>query len=1170
MHTYTQRSPGKTAPGSSSGATQASAVKALLNRSAKGPALQTKMQLGQPNDRYEKEADQVAQRVTADSPQAVNISALDTAAIQRMPEGTASTYEEDEELLQASADGPVGDISNNIERDITASRGGGEPLQASTRGLLEPRFGTRFTDTRIHDSPSAHRLASGLGARAFTTGKDVFFGPGEYQPHTTAGRQLLAHELTHVVQQRRGSAALQHKRIQRELTGSEPAPEQAAAPLPVAGNKTTGLVDTAASTITWTSIALPAFKNRGHRRARYQALSPLRRGQGERVDRSGENDPAQRDNWLTSLDKSTIRTELESKLKTANAGEMPEGDQHVFEVRTRAGQNRYYSGSLDSLASEFLIPTWGGKNPRAEPRFFHVDHIVELQLANWPHSPEGNALENYELLEGNANTTSGQMVRTAISDKISGFIRATEGAYGDTERDIKSAFTLVFEGAVGRGGPSVGNSDFWIRADIESGAHLRALVAADPTKIGGPGLARIFSRANGGVSREFSWSGDTTAEQEVPSRLRRERYWLKPLVITHKYFRTDPESVVETPDFGYLRVHVSQRDKVFESTEPVDLPLNRFIGARYGGILQDSLRTTIGNLKANFFSPITFNNIEVAGDRGIVAQGNINVSLPFFSESTAIGISLADGTVSVFKEFSTEDIALPAPFSVDECSLRASYSLDNDWSLEGRVNFGIDNVGQGEITASLLPDTGLAATGEFNFESTLFNPATLSVGYRAGAWSFGGEVGFEEGLIPGVSDGTLSVNWAEGVLSGNGDVGFSYPWLSRGTLNLAYGAERGLKVRGGVELTGEVPGLNSATVNILVAKSAEGLWTLGGAIEADLDTSRIPGLTATRFSGALENGIFTASLRSAFERDIASGTVSLGVTNQAIDAQGNPVEGQTTEALVFYGSGSVTLALTPWLDATAGVEFARDGGISLRGGVEVTEDIEILSDEQTPDLELPRSRRPSFDVDIPLASIGVADVALRLGGSLNAYVRTSPFTLQDVRLDVFYNFDNPNDTSVEGNARLHMDAQAGLEGSLLVGLSARVLVIRGGGEIELSVGAMLNGELDAVVQPSWNVRNGFAVTARLDAVVSPTVYLDLGGRIFVELDVLIGSIDLWESERLNIARKELPLDVELGARASARYQEKPDNAFTYETPTWVIPSARDLQRAFIGAVLDEV
>ncbi len=1170
MHTYTQRSPSKTTPGSSGGVTQVSAVKALLNRGTNRQALQPKMQVGQPNDRYEKEADQVAQRVTADTPQAVNISALDTGSIQRMPEGSTSTYEEEEETLQASADGPVGDIGSHIERDITAVRGGGDSLPAASKRFFEPRFGTRFTDTRIHDSPSAHRLASGLGARAFTTGNDVFFGDGEYQPDTAAGQQLLAHELTHVVQQRRTNSALQTKLIQRDPTDSQPPPGQPAEPLAVAGNKNTGLVDTTASTITWSSITIPAFKNRDHRRTRYQALSPLRRGQGETVDRAGENDPAQQDNWLTALDKSTIREALENKLKAANAGEMPEGDQHVFEVRTTAGQNRYYVGTLDSLSTEFLIPTWGGKNPRAQPRFFHVDHIVELQLANWPHSPEGNALENYELLEGNANTTSGRMVREAISDKISGFISATDGAYGDTERDIKSGFTLVFEGAGGSGGPRVGNADFWIRSDIESGAHLRALVAADPTKIGGSGLARIFSRPNGGVSREFSWSGDTTAEQEVPSSLPRERYWLKPLVITHKYFRTEPESVVETPDFGYLRVHVSQRDKVFESTEPVDLSLNRFIGARYGGILQDSLRTTISDLKANFFSPISFNNIDVAGDRGIVAEGNIDVSLPFFSEATTIGIRLADGTVSVFKEFSTEDIAVPAPFSVDECNLRVAYSLDNDWSLEGRVNFGIDNVGQGEITASLLPDIGLAATGEFNFESTLFNPATLSVGYRAGAWSFGGLVGFEEGLIPGITNGTLSVNWAEGLLSGNGEVGFSYPWLSRGTLNLAYGEARGLEVRGGVELTGEVPGLNSATVNILVTKNTEGLWALGGSIEADLDTSRVPGLTETRFSGSLENGIFTATLRSAFDRDIASGTVTVGVTNQAIDAQGNPIEGQTTEALVFYGSGSVTLALTPWLDATAGVEFARDGGISLRGAVEVTEDIEILSDEQTPDLELPRSRRPSFEVDIPLASIGVADVALRLGGSLNAYVRTSPFTLQDVRLDVFYNFDNPNDTSVDGNARLHMDAQAGLEGALQVGLSARVLVIRGGGEIELTVGAMLNGELDAVVQPSWNVRDGFAVTARLDAVVSPTVYIDLGGRIFVELDALIGSIDLWESERLDIARKELALDIELGARASATYREKPDNAFTYETPTWVIPSTSDLQRAFIGAVLDEV
>ena len=1169
MLTYTKGISSDACPGRTA-ASQAKSVRSLMARSPGGHPLQPKMQVGAAGDRYEREADLVAQRVTTDAPKAISISSIEAGNVQRMPEGGKSTCAEEEELLQASADGPVNSIDAAIERNISSSRSSGQRLSPETRAYFEPRFGTTFTETRVHDSPAAHHLASSLGARAFTTGKDVFFGAGEYRPDTTAGRQLLAHELTHVVQQRGHTGGLQPKLIQRNSTDSPAPTGQPEDPAPVAGNKNTGLVDTAAGTITWSSITIPAFKNRGHRRVRYQALSPLKRGQGERVDRTGDNDPAQRDNWFSALDKSAIRDDLEEKLRTANAGEMPEGDQHVFEVRTTATRNRYYVGSLDSLATEFLVPTWGGRNRRAAPRFFHVDHIVELQLANWPHSAQGNELDNYELLEGHANTTSGRMVREAISEKISSFITATDGAYGDNEREIKGNFTLVFEGARGSGGPRVGNRDFWERSDIESGSHLRAVVAADPTKIGGPGLARIFSRPNGGVSREFTWSGDTTTEQEVPSSLRRERYWLKPLVITHKYFRTEPESVTETPDFGYLRVHVSQRDDVFESTEPVELPLNRFIGARYGGILQDSLRTTISNLKANFFSPITFDSIEVAGDRGIVADGNIDVSLPFFNDATTIGIRLADGTVSVFKEFGIEDIAVPAPFSVDECSLRVAYSLDNSWSVDGRVNFGIDNVGQGEITASLLPETGFSATGEFNFESTLFNPATLTVGYSAGNWRFGGQVGFKEGLIPGVTDGTINVNYAEDRLTGSGDVGFSYPWLSRGTLNLAYSEERGLEVRGGIELTGEVPGLNNGTINVVVSKNPEGIWALGGSIEADLDTSRVPGLTETRFSGSLENGIFDATLRSAFERDIASGNVTVGVTNQAIDAEGNPVEGQATDALVFYGSGSVTLSLTPWLDATAGVEFAQDGGISVRGAVEVTEDIEILSDEQTPDMELPRSRRPSFDVDIPLASIGVADVALRLGGSLNAYVRTSPFTLQDVRLEVFYDFDDPNATTVEGNARLHMDAQAGLEGSLQVGLSARVLVIRGGGEIELTVGAMLDGQLDAVVRPSWNIQDGFAVTARIDAVVSPTVYVDLGGRIFVELDALIGSIDVWESERLDIARKELPLDIELGARASATYREKPHNSFTYDTPTWVVPSTRDLQQAFTDAVLSEV
>lgn len=78
----------------------------------------------------------------------------------------------------------------------------GRPMTRAERDYFEPRFGADFSDVRLHTGARAGRLSQGLGARAFTYGRDVAFANAEYAPHSTSGRQLLAHELAHVVQQR--------------------------------------------------------------------------------------------------------------------------------------------------------------------------------------------------------------------------------------------------------------------------------------------------------------------------------------------------------------------------------------------------------------------------------------------------------------------------------------------------------------------------------------------------------------------------------------------------------------------------------------------------------------------------------------------------------------------------------------------------------------------------------------------------------------------------------------------------------------------------------------------------------------------------------------------------------------------------------------------------------
>jgi hypothetical protein len=118
-------------------------------------------------------------------------------------------------LRQAGAAEAGGGDMDAIERSIDQARGGGQAMDHRTRAHMERTFGADFSGVRIHADTRADGLSQSLSARAFTTGRDVFFRQGEYNPGSLSGRELLAHELTHVVQQNGDG-------IQREMTVSEP------------------------------------------------------------------------------------------------------------------------------------------------------------------------------------------------------------------------------------------------------------------------------------------------------------------------------------------------------------------------------------------------------------------------------------------------------------------------------------------------------------------------------------------------------------------------------------------------------------------------------------------------------------------------------------------------------------------------------------------------------------------------------------------------------------------------------------------------------------------------------------------------------------------------------------------------------------------------------------
>lgn len=160
-------------------------------------ALQAKLKVGSPDDVYEREADRVANSIQRQIEEEEELQMKSAPEVQRQVE--------EEEEIQTKVTRTQSTSLSSLEESINVARDGGQPLAEPTRAALEPHFGYDFSEVRVHTDAEADRLSRQLEAEAFTTGKDVFFRESAYQPNSDSGQQLISHELTHVVQQGKGS-----------------------------------------------------------------------------------------------------------------------------------------------------------------------------------------------------------------------------------------------------------------------------------------------------------------------------------------------------------------------------------------------------------------------------------------------------------------------------------------------------------------------------------------------------------------------------------------------------------------------------------------------------------------------------------------------------------------------------------------------------------------------------------------------------------------------------------------------------------------------------------------------------------------------------------------------------------------------------------------------------
>ncbi len=224
-------------------------------------AIQAKLKVGPAGDRYEQEADHVADQVMrmTETPnpiqrqedeeeiQTKTLASSVTPLVQRltsfarqlvqrqMDEEEIQTepllqrqVEEEEEKIQTKGDGR--ELGSGLESKVQAARHVGQPLPKDVRAFFEPRFGQDFGNVRVHTDSTAAHASQELRALAFTRGQDIFFAQNRYQPETSKGKRLMAHELTHVVQQNPGVSAKTHHPRSGGLSFPVPVVSQAPEP----------------------------------------------------------------------------------------------------------------------------------------------------------------------------------------------------------------------------------------------------------------------------------------------------------------------------------------------------------------------------------------------------------------------------------------------------------------------------------------------------------------------------------------------------------------------------------------------------------------------------------------------------------------------------------------------------------------------------------------------------------------------------------------------------------------------------------------------------------------------------------------------------------------------------------------------------------------------------
>lgn len=1099
---------------------------------AAGPA--ARKAVPPPKDEHPKVARKAAPGATAES-----LATPATATpgkeprVARSAEAQAATPEPPAQVSPPSE----GEVDAGTQAQIEARKGGGEPLPEALRAQLEAPFDHAFGGVRIHRDPEANRLATQLQARAFTVGSDIFFASGTYAPDSDNGRELLAHELAHVVQQggattrsiarsHQGDGASTIARADTPPAGAAPSPLRVASgPFADATIATTG-----ARTLSLPRIKLPALKRRNT-----QLFNPL----PLHVRQGARPNTRQTDLWRGDVN-SSVQPLMDTLLTSARTEGAVDGTAgaETFLLVLQHQRDFLLFGTREELLPRFEIPIWDRHN-RATT--FQVDHVKEMQL-NGEDSPA-----NYELLEASANMGAGVAIAGEIRDKIKGGLEALKTANPAATipsenrwRWVKDNYDVTFE-AIEWGLPhegSVNGGRAWSLTSLKAGEHISQVVPMPESqrkRLGARGTPTVYASPQGG--------------SPLPA-LRPQPGWLPRIDLVSWTPVANPGP--SEPLLGTLVVDVfkasggGRGDQISAGTGTPShsWQVKKVPGLNVGYVSPEDVSTAVRNsLRLPGMSPIQMDSISLTGE-GLVGDGRVLPTVPLLQDAD-IRLRIRGGEAQVAKTFTMEEVHLPKPFEMNACELSVSFGSSSGLGVDGRAEFAVQNLGSGFLAGAASTGRGFALEGGFDFDSRLFDRASITLAYRDETFSGEGDLAITTpNRVRGIRSANLHVAFSEGAVSATGEVQPSIPGVERAGLAVTYSEAEGLLIGGNLQLAPN-PAIRSGSVDVTLRKQGD-VWKVGATGTA---TPAIPGVDS-QLTVSYDDGAFLAEFRGAFRRGMLDGTVQVGATNRTLGQDGQPTGPATPDSpLIVYGSGSAALRLTPWLQATAGLQFSPNGEVTVAGRIGLPSAIELFARRQV--------RKPIFNVAVQIPII--PGIVAEVGGNLSATAGFGPGTLEQLELGITYNPAREAETTVTGDARFVIPADAGLRLAARAGIGLGITGASATGGLELGGQLGIDGRAEASAHVVWSPSAGLDLTAQASLSAQPKFKFDVSG--YVSVSALGFSVydNSWQ-----LAAYELGSNLTFGVAFPIHYQEGKPLDVSLDDVTFQVPDVDP------GAVIREL